>query len=194
MEKAAEIILASSSPRRRELLETLKLPFTIMSSDVEETFSSSLTPAEVVEQLSLRKAREIAGKISSGIVIGADTIVVLDGNILGKPMDEDDAFRMLTALQGRTHTVYTGVALIEAATQAVQVAHSATQVKMRKMTDQEIRGYISTREPMDKAGSYAIQGFGATLVEEIQGDYFTVVGLPLQLTAKMLSQFGIRLF
>ncbi len=193
MSERSTLILASSSPRRRELLQGLGLPFTVITSDVDETTESGLAPAEVVEQLALRKAGAVAEKVEGGIVLGSDTIVVLDGQILGKPVDEEDAFRMLSSLQGREHTVFSGVALIDAATGRSVVAHSATNVQVRPMTEQEIRAYIATGEPMDKAGSYAIQGIGATIVEGIVGDYFTVVGLPLHLTAKLLSRFGLTL-
>jgi septum formation protein len=194
MRESTPLILASSSPRRRELLQGLGLDFTVVTSDVDETTDSHLAPAEVVEQLALRKAGAVAKKVEKGIVLGSDTIVVLDGQILGKPSDESDAFRMLSALQGREHTVYSGVALIDAASGRSEVAHNATRVMIRPMTEQEINAYIATGEPMDKAGSYAIQGIGATMVEGIVGDYFTVVGLPLHLTAKLLARFGVSLF
>ncbi|MFY0543454.1 Maf family protein [Brevibacillus sp. H7] len=193
MREGTTLILASSSPRRRELLQGLGLAFTVMTSDVDETTSPELTPAEVVEQLALRKAGAVAKKVSDGIVLGSDTIVVLDGQILGKPADEADAFRMLASLQGREHTVFSGVALVDAATGRTEVAHNATKVQVRSMTEQEIKAYIATGEPMDKAGSYAIQGIGATIVEGIVGDYFTVVGLPLHLTAQLLSRFGMSI-
>ncbi|ELK41046.1 Maf-like protein [Brevibacillus agri] len=190
-EKHDTLILASSSPRRRELLQALGIPFTVMTSDVDETTAPGLSPAQVVEELSLRKAREVAARLTEGVVLGSDTIVVLDGHILGKPADEADAFRMLSMLQGREHTVYSGVALIDAASGRSEVAHSHTDVKIRPLSEAEIKSYIATKEPMDKAGSYAIQGIGATIVEGITGDYFTVVGLPLCLTSKLLARFGM---
>ncbi|MDR9503625.1 Maf family protein [Brevibacillus agri] len=190
-EKHDTLILASSSPRRRELLQALGIPFTVMTSDVDETTAPGLSPAQVVEELSLRKAREVAARLTEGVVLGSDTIVVLDGHILGKPADEADASRMLSMLQGREHTVYSGVALIDAATGRSEVAHSYTDVKIRPLSEAEIKSYIATKEPMDKAGSYAIQGIGATIVEGITGDYFTVVGLPLCLTSKLLARFGM---
>ncbi|MDA5108996.1 Maf family protein [Brevibacillus thermoruber] len=193
MKTETSLILASSSPRRRELLQTLGLPFTVMTSDVDETTQPGMSPKAVVEELALRKARAVASRLDAGVVLGSDTVVVLDGRILGKPADEPDAFRMLSALQGREHTVYSGVALIDAATGRFEVAHSKTAVRIRPLTEREIRSYIATKEPMDKAGSYAIQGIGSTLVESIEGDYFTVVGLPLCLTAGMLFRFGITL-
>jgi septum formation protein len=193
MNKDVTFILASSSPRRRQLLSTLGLPFTVLSADVDEQFASELSPAEVVEQLSLRKARAVATKVSSGLVIGSDTIVVLDGEILGKPNNPQHAVEMLSRLQGEQHTVFTGVAIVDAASNLSEVAHNSTKVRMRPLTEQEQQAYVATGEPLDKAGAYAIQGLGATLVEGIEGDYFTVVGLPLALTAKMLSTFGIDL-
>ncbi|WNC16703.1 Maf family protein [Brevibacillus brevis] len=191
MKTQTALTLASSSPRRRELLQALGIAFKVQSSDVDETTAPGLSPQEVVEELALRKARAVASTLSEGVVLGSDTIVVLDDRILGKPADEADAFRMLSMLQGREHTVYSGVALIEAASGRSEVAHSSTRVKIRALSEAEIKAYIATREPMDKAGSYAIQGIGATIVEGIAGDYFTVVGLPLCLTANMLSRFGI---
>lgn len=187
-----KLILASSSPRRKELLGTLGLSFTVQSSDVDETTEAGLAPQEIVEELALRKASAISSQLDDGLVLGSDTIVVLDGQVLGKPADEADAFRMLSALQGREHTVYSGVALIDAQTGRREVTHSRTQVHIRPLSDTEIKAYIATGEPMDKAGSYAIQGIGATLVESITGDYFTVVGLPLCLTASMLARFGVN--
>jgi septum formation protein len=187
------IILASSSPRRRELLQGLGIAFSIRNSDVDETTAPDMAPQEIVESLALRKAREIAKQESDGLVIGADTIVVLDGRVLGKPVDEADAFRMLKSLQGRDHTVYSGIAIIDVKSGREEVAHRSTLVHIRALSDHEIRSYIATREPMDKAGSYAIQGIGATIVDEIKGDYFTVVGLPLNLAAAMLARFGVQI-
>lgn len=192
MKQEKMLILASSSPRRKELLQTLGLSFSIQSSDVDETTDPGMQPQEIVEELALRKARKVASGLTEGVVLGSDTIVVLDGEILGKPVDDEDAYRMLHALQGCEHTVYSGIALIDAESGQSEVTHSRTQVKIRPLAPDEIRAYIATREPMDKAGSYAIQGIGATLVEGIEGDYFTVVGLPLRLTASMLSRFGIQ--
>ncbi|BAH42808.1 septum formation protein Maf [Brevibacillus brevis NBRC 100599] len=189
--KNVPLILASSSPRRRELLQTLGLSFTVITSDVDETTAEHLTASEVVEELSLRKAKEVASRLTEGVVLGSDTVVVLDDQILGKPIDEMDAYRMLSMLQGQEHTVYSGVALIDVETGRTEVSHSLTHVRIRALTEQEIKSYIATGEPMDKAGSYAIQGIGATIVEGINGDYFTVVGLPLGLTSTLLTRFGM---
>lgn len=189
--KNVPLILASSSPRRRELLQTIGLSFTVMTSDVDETTDEHLSPKEVVEELALRKAKEVASRLTEGVVLGSDTVVVLRDQILGKPEDEEDAFRMLSMLQGQEHTVYSGVALIDVETGHTEVSYSHTQVRIRALTEREIKSYIATGEPMDKAGSYAIQGIGATIVEGIIGDYFTVVGLPLGLTTKLLTRFGM---
>ncbi|HZG16694.1 MAG TPA: Maf family protein [Candidatus Bathyarchaeia archaeon] len=187
------VILASSSPRRRELLQGLGIPFTVLSSDVDESTSPELSPQQIVESLAQRKAREVAKNVNDGLVIGADTIVVLDGNVLGKPRDEADAFQMLQSLQGREHIVYSGVSIVDVKAGREEVAHRSTKVRIRSLTEQEIKAYIATKEPMDKAGSYAIQGIGATIVDSIEGDYFTVVGLPLNLMADMLSRFGVKI-
>ncbi|NQF17215.1 septum formation inhibitor Maf [Brevibacillus sp. HB1.3] len=189
--KNVPLILASSSPRRRELLQTLGLSFTVITSDVDETTAEHLSASEVVEELSLRKAKEVASRLTEGVVLGSDTVVVLDDQILGKPIDEMDAYRMLSTLQGQEHTVYSGVALIDVETGRTEVSHSLTHVRIRALSKQEIKSYIATGEPMDKAGSYAIQGIGATIVEGINGDYFTVVGLPLGLTSTLLTRFGM---
>lgn len=191
MQMTKTLVLASSSPRRKELLNTLGIPFSIAVSDVDETTPVNFTPTEIVETLALRKAAKIAGEMKDGLILGSDTIVVLDDQVLGKPKDEVDAFQMLSMLQGREHTVYSGVAIIDAETKRQEVASSSTKVTIRTLTSHEINAYIKTREPMDKAGSYAIQGIGSTIVEGINGDYFTVVGLPLNLTAQLLKLYGI---
>ncbi|MBB6674238.1 Maf family protein [Cohnella nanjingensis] len=185
------LILASSSPRRKELLQGLNLPFQTHPSEEDESVPTGTAPREMVEMLSLRKAKSVASLYGEGLVIGSDTIVVCDRLILGKPRDEDDSARMLSLIQGRSHFVYTGVAIVEAGTGRSSVAHSKTEVFVKPMDKDKIRRYIQTGEPNDKAGSYAIQGIGATLVEKIDGDYFTVVGLPVGLLAEMLEKYGI---
>jgi septum formation protein len=189
--KQRPIVLASGSPRRKELLAGLGLEFTIRPSDVDEEIQGSYSPAEIVTLLAQRKADAIAQEVKEGLIIGSDTIVVLNEEVLGKPKNEADAFSMLTTLQGNVHTVYSGVVVIDAETGLFKAGHQSTKVKMRPINDIEIRQYIATKEPMDKAGAYAIQGLGATLVESIEGDYFTVVGLPLLLTAQYLQKFGV---
>ncbi|WP_028547676.1 Maf family protein [Paenibacillus sp. UNC451MF] len=190
------LILASSSPRRQELIGSLQLPFEIRVSDVNEDTEPGLKPHEIVEQLSSRKAAAVCEMYkrehrTEGIVIGSDTIVVLDDEVLGKPKDEQDAFRMLNMLQGRKHEVYSGVACMDLNTGEHLVSHHVTSVYMKPLTKTQIERYIGTGEPMDKAGSYAIQGLGATIIERIEGDYFNVVGLPVSLLSDLLGRLGI---
>ncbi|GIM44606.1 Maf-like protein [Collibacillus ludicampi] len=185
------IVLASGSPRRRELLAGIGLSFDVIVSHVDETVDEEMDPPALVQELAYRKAHDVAKSLKYGLVIGADTIVVIDDEVLGKPTDVQDAIRMLSRLQGRTHSVYSGIAIIDAKTSEKRIAYSRTDVKMRSLSASEIERYVSTGEPMDKAGSYAIQGIGAILIDSIQGDYFTVVGLPLSLLASMLSTFDI---
>jgi septum formation protein len=185
-----KLILASSSPRRKELLSGLGLSFVIDSSDVDESFSPGTPPQQVVEMLSLRKASAVAHKYDEGLVIGSDTIVVLNDEILGKPANDEDAYNMLSKLQGRTHHVLSGVAIVDASTGKIKVSSSCTEVTMRTLSDKQIVNYVQSGEPRDKAGAYAIQGLGSTIVERIDGDYFTVVGLPLCLLNQMMAKFG----
>jgi len=187
------IILASQSPRRRELLERVGLKeFQVASPDVDERVGPGLSPARMVEELSLRKARAAAKKAGpEDVVIAADTVVALDGKALGKPRDREDAFAMLSALSGREHRVYTGVTVIRGGRAVTE--HEETAVAFREIPAGEIRGYIATGEPMDKAGAYGIQGIGALLVSGIRGDYCNVVGLPVFRLGRMLREFGIEL-
>ena len=185
------LILASGSPRRRQLLEQIGLTFVVRSSDVDESVSPGLTPAQVVESLSARKGEAVAAEAAPGdLVLSADTVVSLDGAILGKPRDRAEAEAMLTALSGRTHQVYTGVTLLQDGRRLT--GHEVTAVTFRPLSPGEIAAYVSTGEPMDKAGAYGIQGLGALLVERLEGDYFNVMGLPLCRLGEMLAQFGVR--
>jgi len=186
-----KIILASSSPRRQELLQNLGLEFQIHPSGTDETVNDGLKPFEMVELLAERKANDVARLYSGGLVIGSDTIVVVDEQVLGKPADQQQAFQMISSLKGRSHHVYSGLAIIDAATGECKRGHVKTRVHMRDISDQEIKDYIMTGEPMDKAGAYAIQGLGSIFITGIEGDYFSVVGLPVQLLADYLEQFGI---
>jgi septum formation protein len=190
------LILASSSPRRQELIQSLGLPYIIRVSDADETVDEKITPAELVELLSLRKAATVRDILQDtekqGIIVGSDTVVVYQGQVLGKPTDEEHSFRMLKALQGNIHEVYSGVACLDAATGRHLVSHRVTHVSMKPMSDDQIRRYIATGEPKDKAGSYGIQGLGATIIESIEGDYFNVVGLPLSLLSDLLLSFDIQ--
>ena len=187
------IILASNSPRRRELLAQIGIrDFQILSPDVDEAVEPGLSPARMVEALSLRKARAAAGRAGAeDLIIAADTVVALDGRVLGKPRDQGEAFAMLSALSGREHRVYTGVTVLRGGQAATE--HEETAVAFRALSPEEIRDYIATGEPMDKAGAYGIQGVGALLVQGIRGDYCNVVGLPLFRLGRMLSGFGVKL-
>jgi septum formation protein len=185
----SELILASHSPRRRELMKLIGHPFRCITSNAEETLLPGETPAEHVVRLSLLKAREVGEKVGQGTIIGADTVVVLDGEIMGKPSSEEDAFDMLSRLQGRTHTVYTGFALHDAKDGWDISGFETTEVTMRSMDAGLIRDYIATGEPLDKAGAYGIQGYGAVLIPAVHGCYFNVMGLPLSRLMEALYTF-----
>ncbi len=186
------IVLASASPRRRELLERIGLSdFQIRVPDTDESFPDSLTPPEVVEFISRKKA-QAADCAETEIVIAADTMVFLDGQRLGKPHDETHALEMLTALQGRRHTVSTGVTVRQGS--RLLTESETTAVFFRAAAEDELRRYIRTGEPMDKAGAYGVQGRGALLVERLEGDFFNVMGLPVLRLARMLREFGVNLF
>ena len=176
------VILASASPRRKELLAQIGIIPEIIPSSTEETVTSE-NPADIVRELSAQKCRDVASRADGdAIVIGSDTIVTLGGEILGKPADEADAFRMLSELQGRTHEVYTGVTLNllrDGVCVREEIFFEKTEVMVAPMSEEEIRAYIRSGDPMDKAGAYGIQGAFARHIEGIRGDYFTVVGLPL---------------
>ena len=187
------IILASASPRRRELLERVGITnFTVWAPNVDESVEPGLSPADMVEELSLRKARAAAENFGpEDLIIAADTVVALDGTVLGKPRDKDGAFAMLSALSGREHRVYTGVTVLQGDRAVTQ--HERTAVTFRELSPAEIRGYIATGEPLDKAGAYGIQGVGALLVSGIRGDYSNVMGLPVFRLGRILSGFGLDL-
>ncbi|MCR8644147.1 Maf family protein [Paenibacillus sp. N1-5-1-14] len=193
------LVLASSSPRRQELVRSLGFPYRIEVSDADEQVEESLTPSQIVETLSLRKVNVIYDKLKleqqmgRSILIGSDTIVVKDGVVLGKPINEQDAAHMLSMLQNATHQVYTGIACVDLETGQSIMRHRATDVHMKPLTDGQIKRYIATGEPMDKAGSYAIQGIGATFVESIEGDYFNVVGLSVSLLSDMLAELDVNI-
>ena len=191
-----EIILASASPRRKELMEVLGLPFSVRVSDADETTDENLPPYFIVEQLSLLKASDVAKKVSAegknALVIGADTIVTLDGVILTKPKDKEDAKRMLKMLSGTWHSVLSGVTVMNTKTAKSETFYVETKVHFAALTEEEIDGYIETNEPMDKAGSYGIQGKGGIFIDKIEGDYFNVVGLPIhKLTRVLKEEFGV---
>lgn len=186
------IILASQSPRRRALLEQMGIDhFDILPAKGEEQMREQAAPDVLVEHLALAKARETALQVEqSALIIAADTVVVLEGQVLGKPADEEEALAMLRSLAGRTHQVYTGIALMQGG--RTRVSHECTDVTFRALMEEELRGYLAVGESMDKAGAYGIQGRGALLVEGIRGDYFNVVGLPVCRLGRMLREFGIH--
>jgi len=188
-----KIVLASASPRRKELLGVMGLgEFEIMTAPGEEQDFEGLPPVERVRAIALDKARRSAAAAGEdALVISADTLVFMDGAALGKPRDEAEAYEMLSALSGREHHVATGVAMIYMGREITDA--QLTAVRFAKLTEAEIRGYIATGEPMDKAGAYGIQGRGSVLVEHIEGDYFNVMGLPIRKVYSMLEKFGISL-
>lgn len=185
------LVLASQSPRRRELLARLgHRDFVVCPADVDETLAPGTPPDRAVEELSRKKALALSLP-EDRVILAADTVVALDGKILGKPRDEAEAFSMLRMLSGRTHTVYTGVTAARGG--RARTGHESTEVEFLPLTDGEIRAYIATGEPTDKAGAYGIQERGALLVRAIRGDYFNVVGLPLRLAAQLLREFDFAL-
>lgn len=192
-----KIVLASASPRRRELLEQIGIKFDIVvSNEPEDEIDKSLSPENYTSELALMKACKVAKKLTGtkrkdSLIIAADTVVYSDGKILGKPKDSDDAFRILKSLSGKAHEVYTGICVMRLTDGYATSKSIKTTVKFKKLTDKTIKTYIKTGEPADKAGAYGIQGRGAVLVEEICGDYFNVVGLPLSaLYDVLISEFG----
>ena len=182
------LILASGSPRRRELLSLFGVPFSVHAADIDETMDPAKPPYDEVARVSSCTALAIPRQ-PGDVVIAADTVVAIDGRVLGKPKTAEQAEEMLSALSGRTHAVYTGVTLWKDG--EVLTEHEETQVTFRPLAAREIRAYVATGEPMDKAGAYGIQGRGALLVERIAGDYCNVVGLPLCRLGRMLSALGL---
>ena len=186
-----DIILASKSPRRRALLEQMGVTdFRVITPDIDEHMDRALPPAELVRLISEEKARAVAAQAGpDAVVIAADTVVALDGAVLGKPADEEDAFRMLSLLSGCRHQVYTGLTVLRGE-QCFSVWEE-TSVTFRPLSPEEIEAYIATGEPMDKAGAYGIQGYGALLVEGISGDYYNVMGLPVCRLGQILGRLGV---
>jgi septum formation protein len=184
-----KIILASKSPRRAQLLNQIGVKFKIIPSHIDESQFAAPHPIQTAQRIAVAKARFIAQKYRAGIIIGADTIVVINRKILGKPKDKFEARKLLSILSGKTHRVITGIAVIDAKTNRIKQGHSITYVTFRKLSRKEIDEYIATGDPFDKAGSYGIQEKGALFVERITGDYFNVVGLPLVLLSRLLKPF-----
>lgn len=189
------LVLASTSPRRKALLTEAGIPFDVAAPrDVAEDFPRGEPPRETVTRHALAKARSVAADYPGRILLGADTIVVLEGAVFGKPADENEARAMLAYLQGRTHTVFTGLAVVDLAAGRELTDAEATDVTMRPLVMEEIAAYVATGEPLDKAGAYAIQGRGALLVQRVDGDYFNVVGLPLYRLSRILASCGYDVF
>lgn len=190
------IVLASASPRRQELLRQIGLPFDVLAANVPEQERGGLSPAALACALAQEKALAASVHVWDGLVIGADTLVVLDQQVLGKPRDVAEARAMLRLLSGRTHQVITGLAVVDrqqGRTECLHVAHERTNVTFLPWSDEDIDAYVETGEPLDKAGAYAIQGYAATLISGICGCYFNVVGLPLSLLARMLRAHGVSI-
>lgn len=185
-----EIVLASQSPRRQELLTQAGLPYRVHAVDINEHMDRRLAPGPLVETISKEKAAACAAlEGPEALIIAADTVVALEGEVLGKPRDASDARRMLGKLSGRTHQVYTGFTVRQGERTVTQSVR--TQVRFRSLLPREIDAYVQTGEPMDKAGAYGIQALGALLVEGIEGDYFNVMGLPVCRLGQVLGEFGI---
>jgi len=193
-----KVILASASPRRYEILNNIDMVFSVVKSDVDESVVkyNGISPGLYVQELAMIKAGDVAQKTVSPddtLIIGADTVVVSENKILGKPSDEINAFEMIKSLSGKTHQVYTGFSIVRKSDGMIVCGHECTDVTFCQLSDDEIQEYISSGEPMDKAGGYGIQGKGVMLVESISGDYFNVVGLPVRrLIETMKTEFGFE--
>jgi septum formation protein len=188
--RTCRVVLASASPRRRELLNLIGIPHEVRPANIDETMRPREAPSRHAERLAREKASAFAVRDADLITIGADTVVVVNRKVLGKPADAADAARMLGMLSGREHTVITAVAVSRG--RKLRSAIEEVRVKFRRLRDDEIEAYIATGEPMDKAGAYGIQGFGATIVERIEGDYFAVMGLPLVRLVGLMRDVGVR--
>lgn len=188
-----QVILASASPRRKKLLEQIGLTIKVVPSSIDEKLNPRLGPKGQAEELSLEKAHFVAEKYPDHVIIAADTIVYIQGDILGKPKNMDEAKRMIKKLQGKTHSVFTGFTILHQATKKTITDSVETKVTFRKLNDSEIKNYLKKEKPLDKAGGYGVQGIGAVLLESIKGDFFNVVGLPLSKVIPALKKFGIEI-
>lgn len=185
------LILASASPRRRDLLANLNFPFEVVPADLDESFTSEDNPFDLVRRLSIGKAEAVAAQHPDALVLAADTVVVFRDEVLGKPKTPEENLEFVTRLSGHTHEVFTGHALVQGTKRADRVVQTA--VRFRKLSDGEIERYVATGEGMDKAGGYAIQGYGSALVREVRGCYFNVVGLSVPNVAELAQTFGFQL-
>lgn len=189
------IILASASPRRKEILENVNLKFTVQSSHIEEVVLENEPPKDLVMRLAFEKCMDVAKKNPNALVIGADTIVALDNNILGKPKDEHHAYEMIKSLSNKKHKVITGISLINLSLNKKVTDYVVSEVTFKDLSEETIKDYIKTKESLDKAGAYGIQGYGALLVDSIKGDYFNIVGLPISKIGDLLKyNFNVNLF
>ena len=188
-----KIILASASPRRKELLEKVGLKFEVEPSSYAEDMRSQLSPDELARAISLEKAKLVASKHRNAIVIAADTFIVFEGKIMGKPNTQAEARKMLMTLKGKSHSAITGFTILDTAENKVVSRSVETVIHIKNLTSKEIDAYVKSKEPLDKAGAYAIQGLGSVIVERIEGDYFNVMGLPLSALAESLTEFGIHI-
>lgn len=186
------IVLASASPRRKELLEQVGLKFEVEPSNYVEDTSSKLKPHELAKAISRDKALAVGGKRKDAVVIAADTFIVFRDKVMGKPRSEVEAKEMLVALSGKTHSVITGFTVLDTADDRIVSKSVETRIHVKRLTPEEVDAYVASREPLDKAGAYGIQGLGAVLVDRIEGDYFNVMGLPLNALTESLKEFGIN--
>lgn len=192
MKPVKQIILASESPRRKEILEKAGLKFKVVKSNYKEYLDPKLKPHELVQKLSLEKAKAVFKKYKNCIIIAADTFVVCNNKILGKPKDEKDAKQMLSWLSGKTHLIITGFTIIDGNLDKIITKSQVSKIYMRKISSAEIDSYIKTGEPYGKAGGYAIQGIGSIFIKKINGDFFNAVGLPIYALARMLKKLGVE--
>lgn len=188
-----KIVLASASPRREELLRELGLEFIVYPPSIEEINEENCSPKDIVLKNAIKKAEAVASNFSNAVIISADTIVVLEGKVIGKPKDRDDAIRILEKLKGKKHFVFTAVVVWETPENRYFCKVAKSMVKMREYTREEIEKYVDTGEPLDKAGAYGIQGKGALFVEKIEGDYYNIVGLPIGYLYLLLKRVGINI-
>ncbi len=187
------IILASASPRRKQLLKKIGLKFRVEPSNYEENIGFELELHELAKSLSLEKAKLVAQNHKNALVIAADTFIVFEGKILGKPRTETQAKEMLETINGKPHSVITGFTIVDTDNNKTLSRSVETKVHLRKLGSDEINAYVRSKEPLDKAGAYAIQGLGSVIVEKIEGDYFNVIGLPLSALAESLKEFGVHI-
>ena len=189
-----KIILASTSPRRKELAKVMGLEFTIVPSSYEEDMTLKMSPKKLVKFLAYGKAEDVAKRFKKGIVIGIDTFIVFKGQKLGKPLTKNKAFKMLKSFSGKKLKVYSGVCLIDFKNKKIIKDYEVTTVKFRKMSDKEIKKYVATKEPLDKAGAFAIQGLSSIFIEKINGCYPNVVGFPIANIYRNLKKMGVDIF